>query len=415
MYAGLAMRGKVLVVDDQIRARRMLVEELQEAGFDVREAPDGREGWRVFQEYEPQVVISDVVMPAEDGLGLLERIRAESDVPVLLFTAFGTAEAAIHAFKHGADDFITATEDDPGKLVDMVAAAIGCPNASDTAGIIERTIAGNSPAIAQLRRRIAGIAPLKAPVLIAGERGSGRNLVAGLLHELGSRRDGELVRLHPHRASLDEGVAPATVYLDRVDEMSPESQREWARFLEVSSSESFRSGPRIVASTTSRTADLARDTFSDGIGRILLRFTLELPGLKEIPEDVGPIAQSIAIQVGRTAGRRLRLSPAALRFVREQRWDANAAGIQRLIQQAIPYASGRFVRVQDLRNAVTDSTESLDAIRAHRDSRERDRLVELLRASGGNVTRVAEAFGKSRAAVYRMIEKHQVPLKRPPS
>ena len=111
------MRGTVLVADDQPLARRALATELKDAGFDVCEAENGAEAWERFRGRQPDVVITDMVMPRSDGLDLLSRIRAVSEVPVILFTAHGTAQTAAAAFKSGADEFICSPDVEIGDLV----------------------------------------------------------------------------------------------------------------------------------------------------------------------------------------------------------------------------------------------------------------------------------------------------------
>ena len=117
------MRGTVLVVDDHASARRALANELEDAGFEVVEAADGAEAWAIFRRGAPDVVITDLVMPRSDGLDLLSRIRSQSDVPVILFTARGSVASAASAFKGGADDFVASPDVDAEGLVAIVANA----------------------------------------------------------------------------------------------------------------------------------------------------------------------------------------------------------------------------------------------------------------------------------------------------
>ncbi|MDH3213785.1 MAG: response regulator [Myxococcales bacterium] len=111
------MRGTILLVDDLARPRRALAAELEDAGFAVIQAADGKEAWQRFCERQPDAVVTDMVMPRSDGLDLLSRIRTRSDVPVILFTARGSVQSAATAFKAGADDFLSSPDGSQFSLV----------------------------------------------------------------------------------------------------------------------------------------------------------------------------------------------------------------------------------------------------------------------------------------------------------
>ena len=113
------MRSSVLVVDDRQSSRRALAAELQDAGFEVIEAEDGSHGWSRFCAHTPDLVITDMVMPNSDGIELLTRIRARSEVPVVVFTAHGSIEAAVTALKGGADEFVASADMEAEELVGL--------------------------------------------------------------------------------------------------------------------------------------------------------------------------------------------------------------------------------------------------------------------------------------------------------
>jgi len=202
------MRGHVLVVDDQLRARRLLVTELRDAGFEVSEAGNGEEGWEAFRSRRPDVVITDMVMPRADGLELLKRIRAQSEVPVILFTGYGTPQAAANAFKAGADDFVCSPDVEIDDLVALVSDAISGSAPAEARPALESRLVGKSRAIARVRERLSGLAPLETPVLLVGEPGTGRDTAARILHDLGSTFGSEFVRLEPRTPLLERRPAP---------------------------------------------------------------------------------------------------------------------------------------------------------------------------------------------------------------
>ena len=408
------MRGNVLVVDDQLRARRLLVTELRDAGFEVCEAGNGADGWEAFLRRRPDVVISDMVMPRADGLELLRRIRAQSETPVILFTGYGTPQTAATAFKAGADDFVCSPDVDIEDLVALVADAIsGIAHAEPRADLAGR-FAGKSRAIARVRERLSGLAPLETPVLLAGEPGTGRDTAARCLHDFGSTAQGELVRLEPRSPLLERGSAPpGAVYLDGIDRFPAEAQAWWAQHLEESEAQGFRRRPRVFASTdVPLPASSHAEDFVRGVGRTLLRFAIELPALRDVLEDLPEIAALQVDRIGASVGRRIRLSPAAEQFLGEQRWPGNVAQLVQVLERAISFSRGRQIRRDVVAEVCADLEESLDGIRLRGAARERDDLLRALMKTGGNITRTAEELSKSRPAVYRLIEKHGIPLRR---
>jgi DNA-binding NtrC family response regulator len=409
------MRGSVLVVDDQLRARRLLVTELRDAGFEVCEAGNGEEGWEVFRSRRPDVVITDMVMPRADGLELLRRIRAQSETPVIVFTGYGTPQAAASAFKAGADDFVCSPDVEIDDLVALVADAISGTAPAEARPDLESRFVGKSRPMVRVRERLSGLAPLETPVLVSGEPGTGRDTAARTLHELGSTAGSELVRLEPRAPLLERRPAPpGAVYLDHVERFPADAQAWWARHIAASEAEGFRRRPRVLASTSVPLPTLSRDEeFARGIGRTLLRFAIELPPLRSVLEDLPAIAAVQVARIGASVGRRIRLSPAAERFLAEQRWPANVAQLVQVLERAISFSRGRQIRRDVVAEVCADLEESLDGIRARGSARERDELLRALQKTGGNITRTAEELSKSRPAVYRLIEKHGIPLRRP--
>lgn len=403
------------MVDDQLRARRVLVDELLDAGFEVSEARDGVDAWKTFQHQGPDVVITDMVMPRSDGLELLSRIRACSETPVIVFTAHGTAQTATAAFKLGAEDFVCSPDVEIDELVALIATAAGeTSSVPHHPGFGERLV-GEGRTMQRLRERLSGLAPLRTPVLVVGEPGSGRSSTAHALHELGSSAGGALEVLTARRPLLEpRAPEPAAVLLEGIERFTPQARAHWAERLARAEREGFRTGPRILASATGCLLDLGLDeAFTSGLGRVLLRFAIELPALRDVPEDIPAIAETLMERTGSAVGRSIRLSPAALDFLCGQRWPGNAGQLERVLERSISFSRGRQVRRDVVADVLADLEESLDGIRAREQVRERIELLRILQETGGNVTRAAVELGRSRAAIYRLIDKHGIPLRRP--
>jgi len=404
--------GLVLVVDDRARPRRALAHELEDAGYAVVEAQDGSEGWRLFGQHQPDVVISDVVMPRHDGLELLNRIRATSDVPVLLFTARGSVESAASAFKAGADDFVASSDVSVEDLVSLVDRAVaGNRPAREHAELADRLV-GTSNSMRRVRERVAALAPLRTPVLVTGEPGTGRDSVVAALHELGSTAKEDFA--HIECAQFEPGERlPATgaIYLDGVDLLSARAQEYWGKRVANSASDNLRDPVRLLASATEKFVGLVRaDAFDPELAAVLLRIVIELPPLRERPGDVPELADALVRRATAQIGRQVRLSPAAKETLAVHRWTHNCRGLARVVERCVAFSRGRTIRRQLVQEILSEAEPSIAGIREQHGLREREELIHAIESTGGNVSRAARKLGRSRGSVYRLIERHGISL-----
>ena len=408
------MSGNVLVVDDQLQPRRLLIDELEGAGFTVTAASDGEEAWQSFCRQAPDVVITDMAMPRCDGLELLRRIRSQSEVPVIVFSGYGSIESATNAFKAGADEFVSSLDLEIEDLVDLVRRSIRSPLVAPSEMDLKARIVGESPVIARIRWQLSGLAPLGAPVFVSGELGSGRSGVIEALHELGSSSTGPLTR-------ADAGAfippcnlsAPGAIHLRDVENLSPKAQEYWAGRLAKAQEVSFEGRLRVFVSTTLPIGDLGTDGFHPGLLRMLTRFQVEMPPLRAYPEDIPEIAQALLQRIGTSLGRsRIRLSPAALDFLAQLRYPGHVGQLAQILERAIAFTRGRVIRRDALKDILADFDQSVSSIRDQQKALERQRVIQAIRESGGNIAQAADLLSKSRAAVYRLMQKYDIPLKR---
>jgi DNA-binding NtrC family response regulator len=415
LAGGRAMSHTVLVVDDQVRPRRALATELEDAGFVVIQASDGVEAWESFQRNRPDLVITDMVMPRSDGLDLLGRIRAQSEVPVVLFTAYGSVESAVSALKAGADEFVVSPDVDVDELVNLARSALAARDvAQHPAGLRERLI-GKSRAMARVRERVAGLAPLWASVLVTGEAGTECDAVVSALHEFGTTAGLELVRISAAGSiPTSRPLRRCAIHLERVEGFSPDSQRFWGRFITLEPSRLQRESVRMFASAETPLATrIAEGCFDPALGEALLRFQIQVPPLRARSEDVPELANALVARLASVVGRRgIRLSAEAADVLARRKWPGNVRELEGVLERAIAFSRGRELRRQIVEDVLAESEESLASIRRQRSEVEREALLAAIRKTGGNVTRTAEMLGKSRSAVYRLIEKHGIPLDR---
>ena len=401
------MQNTVLVVDDLRSARLALAAELSDAGFRVVEAADGREGWSCFQREAPDLVLSDLVMPKADGLELLARVRAASRVPVVLFTSQGGVPEAVAALKGGADDFVVSRDAGLAELVGL-ARRFAAPTPARDIGQLVDWVAGGSPAIQRTRERIVALAPLCEPILVVGEPGSGRDTAARALHELGSPNSAFVCASRPQLGKILSAPPKGTVYLDDLEVLDAHEEALLASRLEGGAE------TRWLAAATPRWLARVEDGEVDArLAERFGRFRVPLPALRDRPEDVPRLARQLAERCGRALGRaRHHFSDAGLARLRREPWPGNVAELARVVEKAVAFASSPAITSSDVEEALGEVRLSLEVLRERQQIDERERLLEALRRAAGNVTRAAERLGRSRQAVYRMAEKHGVPLRR---
>ncbi len=273
-------------------------------------------------------------------------------------------------------------------------------------------IVGRSQAVRCLRQRIEGMASLWIPVLLRGEPGSGQSTVAELLHAFGPTANGELVRIDAATLAPEARLPRvATVHVERVERLPRRAQGWWLERLQAPRAPVSES-VRWVASTgdSASIRDAAPD-FDAELERILARFAIRVPPLRERSADLPLLVADLCARIGRAVGReRVRLSPQAVELLAHCHWPGNVRELEDVIGRAIVFSPSPAIGRALVEDVLAERGESVGGIRADHALRERERLLAELRASGGNVARTAEVLGKSRTAVYRLIARHGIPL-----
>jgi DNA-binding NtrC family response regulator len=333
---------------------------------------------------------------------------------VILFTARGTVQSAALAFKSGADDFFASDDVEIEQLIETIRRSVrgACPRPA-TEDLAERLV-GSGSAMCRVRERMSGLAPLRSPVLIYGEPGSGCNNAVQALHDLGSTAGGTLVRIGAADADARLNIPDArAVYLDGIERFPLHAQSFWSKWITEREANGFDRGPRVLASVSDPSAAVSGTSQIDPeLRSVLFRYAIELPALRTIRGDIPEIADALVARLCTKIGRRVRLSPSARNFLVEQNWPDNIRQLDQLLERCIAFTRGRQVRKAVVQEVHAELEESLESIREHHALMEREALVHAIRETGGNVTRTAEILGKSRGSIYRLIEKHGIPLGR---
>lgn len=382
----------ILVVDDKEMMRDSVGATLQRAGFGVLTADNAERALETVAKRRPDAIVTDLKMPGLSGLELLEKVRAiDDELPVVLMTAFGTIDSAVRAIKLGAFDYITKPfEGDEliiavkraiahGRLVRENAllrvAAAQAPAPAEESGPrgLDRVI-GGSPAMRRVKEQILAVAESHANVLIVGESGAGKEVVARAIADLSPRRDRPFLavncaalsetlleselfghergaftgaeRLRKGRFELADG---GTLLLDEISEIGAHLQAKLLRVLQeraferVGSSLTIGVDVRLIA-TSNRDLPraVAAGTFRQDLFFRLNVLPIHLPPLRDRLEDVGALASAFVERICRREGREpMRLAEGALALLRAYQWPGNVRELQNICERAVVLSHAR--------------------------------------------------------------------------
>ena len=446
-------RARVLVVEDDGAMRELLREALDEDGFEVETAVGGRAGLERVKRGGIDLVVSDVKMPDLDGLDMLREIKASEPSPyVITITAFGSIDTAIRAVKLGAFDYITKPFEIDQLLV-VVDKALGERDLrSQVARLqdeVERTyrfdnIIGRSPAMQEIFGMVRRLAGSSTSVLVTGDSGTGKELIARSLHFTSTRKNRPFVPLNcaaipdtlmeselfghkrgaftdarADRAGIFVEADGGTIFLDEIAELSPPLQAKLLRVLQdrevrpLGANGSEKVDVRVIAATN-RDLDrrLADGTFREDLYYRLNVIHIHLPPLRERPEDILPLCEHfLAAAVAHTGKRIGGFQEAAKKVLLGYVWPGNVRELGNVIERAVALVEGETIRVEDLPGVVRERKPlDLMASALSRDltlgELEREYIERVVRAEGGNKTRAAQKLGLDRKTLYRKLEEY---------
>jgi two-component system, NtrC family, response regulator HydG len=450
---------KILVVDDEAAVRFALTELLSEAGHEVREAEHAPAALASLEGARADLVISDLSMPAMNGLALLEEVRTRHPHTLfVLLTAHGDERTAVESLKLGAFHYVPKPFDNDEVLAIVARAhetlALRSENRrlrEELCGAGVRGLIGTAPALREAMRVVQRAAPTDVTVLITGESGTGKELVARALHEASPRANGPFIalncsalpaelidsELYGHvrgaftgadrdRQGLFAAADGGTILLDEVGDLAPAAQAKLLRALEersitpVGATRPVRVDVRVLAATN-RPLDLLVETgaFRADLLYRLSVVQLHLPPLRERREDVPALAvhfiKHFAERHGRAA---LPLAEGARRALLAHDWPGNVRELRNVMERAVVLAEGAAIESADLPASVTSSSAPLrpaDAAIAELqyseararalDSFDRAFLGACLERSGGNISAAARVLGLHRQSLQKMLRR----------
>jgi len=450
----------ILIVDDDPSIAASLSLLLKQHGYASVTAPAPAEALSVVRREHPALVIQDMNFTrrtsGEEGLQLLTAIRDEAPaMPVILMTAWGSISLAVEGMKRGAADFITKPWSN-AHVVQTVETALalrgaGSPTRTSRLELDEAfdfsNILGSDPKILKILDLVGRIAPTEASVLIMGESGTGKELIAEAVHRNSRRRTKTFVKVnlggvsstlfesemfgHVRGAFTDarqdrkgrfEVADGGSIFLDEIGELDAASQVKLLRVLQdrtyevLGSSRTRTVDVRVIAATNRELPELVtRGEFREDLLYRLNLITIQLPPLRERRGDIPALASHFLRRAAEAYGSGVEaITPRAMEWLKGQNWPGNIRQLRQLIERAVLIRGGRELDVDDfgaVRDAVSrdGSKDALPEVGAMTlDDIERAMIVKSMRHYEGNVSRVAEALGLSRAALYRRLEKYGI-------
>jgi DNA-binding NtrC family response regulator len=443
---------RVLIVEDDRATLAGLTELVRTWGYQTEGAADGQQALEKYETFRPAVIVTDLVMPRLDGIGLLRALQeALAEASVILLTAQGTVETAVEAMKAGAYDYVTKPVD-PQRLRILIDKALERQHTLREVQILRRQLrekgsfgkmVGQSPGMRQIYRTVELAAPTTASVLIWGESGTGKELVAQTIHQLSPRAAQPYVPINcaaipetlleseifghekgaftgaiDRRLGCFELAHRGTLFLDEIAEMTPTTQ---VKLLRVLQERTFRRvGGRQEQSVDVRVLAATNVNPRDAVQKAKLRedlyyrlnvFSIELPPLRDRREDIDLLAQAFLQEFDERNGKRVRgIDPPALRILEQYPWPGNVRELRNVVERATIVAQGEFITPEhlpphlSLAEAPTVPTTAL--VPGMTVDEAETKLIRLtLEHTRNNKTRAAEILGISLKTLHNKLNR----------
>jgi len=394
------IKQRILLVDDEANMRRIMTIMLQRLDFEVLQAADGKQALNQLKQEIVDLIITDLRMPKMDGLALLNQLQQQnSDIPVIMITAYGSVESAVSAMKHGAFDFIIRPFE-----IDALEVAI---NRALNVGKVQREnrylrtevekgwgeFIGQSPAMRSIYELIEQVAPAKTSVMITGETGTGKEVVARAIHRSSPRANalfvpincaaipaeileselfgyskGAFTGANKDRMGKFEAANGGTLFLDEITEMHPNLQAKLLRVFQENTLERLGSNRtitlniRIIAATNrSPRQAIVDEKLREDLFYRLNVITIDLPPLRERKEDIHSLVSHFLEKHATSMGYRAPdIEKQALDILEAYSWPGNVRELENMMERAVVLSNGQAIQVKHL---PLDSVEKTDVLK----------------------------------------------------
>ena len=373
LCAKLNTMPRILIIDDEAPIRRVLRDILENESYQVDDAATGMEALQHIKEQDFDAIFCDIKMPEMDGIEVLEAIRKESDVPVIMLSGHGTIETAVEAIKKGAFDFIPKPPD-LNRLLITLRNALDKKNLATENKVLKKAVKiqhqmiGESEPMMAVKDMIEKVAPTNARVLITGENGTGKELVARQLHDLSARSSGPFIEVNcaaipseliesqlfghekgaftsaiKQRKGDFELADGGTLFLDEIGDMSLSAQAKVLRALQenkitrVGSEKEIPVDVRILAATNKNLkTEIEKGNFREDLYHRLSVIVIQVPPLRERKDDipllVGNFLEIIAQDMGKPVPN---LEPEAVEALKQYQWTGNIRELRNIVERLV--------------------------------------------------------------------------------
>ena len=441
-----------MVVDDESGVRFGIRDFLEQHGYEIEEAESCHDAQQLFRNSRPDIVIADYMLPDGTALDLLPRLREiDSGIPLLVLTAHGSIDLAVRAIKEGAEQFLTKPLELPTLLVILQRLLQKQRNHHKQLASKSRQsrqavdpFIGASAAIHTLAAQARKILSTESPVLILGETGTGKGVLARWLHENSPRADEAFVDLNcagltrelletelfghekgaftsatNSKQGLFEVAHRGTIFLDEVGDVDLQIQPkllkvlEEKRFRRLGDVRDRQVDVRLIAATHQDIGQLVREKrFRDDLYFRISTIPLSFPSLRERIEDIPTLAQYLLDKISADLGRgELRLDQGCIQALQSYSWPGNIRELRNVIERAVLLSDQKHITLNDLH---FDGHAQVGA--PFLDSRltllelEKQHIERVLQEERGRVEKAAKRLGIPRSSLYQKIKKHQIPV-----
>jgi len=444
-------RNKVLVVDDESGVRFGIRDFLEQHGYEIEEADSCQDAQHLFRTSRPDIVVADYMLPDGTALDLLPRLREiDGNIPLLVLTAHGSIDLAVRAIKEGAEQFLTKPLELPTLLVILQRLLQKQRNYHKQLASKSRQVRqavdpfiGTSAAIHTLAAQARKILSTESPILILGETGTGKGVLARWLHDNSPRAEEAFVDLNcagltrelletelfghekgaftsatASKQGLFEVAHRGTIFLDEVGDVDLQIQPkllkvlEEKRFRRLGDVRDRQVDVRFIAATHQDIGQFVREKrFRDDLYFRISTIPLSFPSLRERVEDIPTLAQYMLDKVSADLGRgELRLDQGCIQALQAYAWPGNIRELRNVIERAVLLSDQKHITLNDLHfDGYTQVGAPFLDSRLTLLELEKQHIERVLQEEHGRVEKAARRLGIPRSSLYQKIKKHQIP------
>ncbi|HEX7416334.1 MAG TPA: sigma-54 dependent transcriptional regulator [Smithellaceae bacterium] len=451
--------NKILIVDDELNMRLVLSAMLKKEGYEVASASDGREALQILKSSKIAVVVTDLKMPDIDGMELLNHISEQyPEIPVIMITAHGTVATAVEALKKGALDYITKPFD-IDELKNVISKAMKTRTLKESELFlppeeIERTgIIGTSKRTLEIFDAIKRVAPTTTTIMITGETGTGKELVADAIHYNSPRKKNPLIKINcaaiaetlmeselfGYEKGAYTGAAitkpgkfelahKGTLFLDEVGEIPRDMQVKLLRVIQeqeferVGGLRTIKVDVRIITATNQNLLQQVQaGNFREDLYYRLNVFPIDVPPLRERKEDIQPLVDYFMDKFNKKLELSVEVDSKVKEMLLRYEWPGNIRELENLIERMMLLAKDNLITSQEVPAEFKAALDKIitapvddgkkpfkDYMRDHVENVERQMIIKCLEESGGNVTNAAKQLGLSRKGLQLKMIKYNL-------